>query len=741
MTRRRNPRRTISRNIGIESLEPRELLAITIWQGPGLQVRAEDTEAAFGPGFSNSSPLFLDFWDSSAVDPFEDQVTVQIQALNGAIVQVPTHFNLTTTGNNSGNVSIVGPLWTVRTFGINSIRLYPVKDFVGITSAQITIKSGTDNVMASATLSMQTTAVNDPPVVNGPDAALTVAFNGALVLNQNRKIFVTDVDATNPDMQVIIDSSPAQATLATTSGLTFATGDGVSDPWMRFTGSLAAINRALNGLTYRPPLNVSGSLGMRVIVSDGLGSDGDKTFGINVLPNVAPALNGFSGTGSFTENGTSTYLAPTATLSDSDSADFSGGTLTASISANPSSADLLTILSQTPGAGRITVSGSVVSYSGIAIGNVSGGSNGTPLSVNLNSNATPTAVQALIRNISFRVNSENPSTAIRTIRVVVTDGDGGTSNQASRQISVVAVNDAPIIGGVTGIGSFTENGTSTLVAPAATLSDPDSADFASGVLTAVISSNRSVGDTLALVNQTPGTGRITVAGNVVSYSGIAIGNVSGGSNGAPLSVALNSRATPAAVQMLIRNISFRVNSENPSTAIRTIIVVMTDGDRGTSNQAPKQINVVAVNDPPIISGVTAVVNYTRGKTPVRPAFSAIITDPDNANFNGGILTVFSASGANSADRITFAGYLVDSLGRISRNGKLIGTRNANGGVGTTGLNIRLTANATIAELQLLVRSLLFETTATTAGSRILEFRLSDGTGGNASPVRTNIRVL
>lgn len=361
---------------------------------------------------------------------------------------------------------------------------------------------------------------------------------------------------------------------------------------MRFEGSQNAINAALNGLTYRAPLNTSGT-GKVAIQVDDLGNfpgpysgiTGDA-FEINVRPNLAPVLSGFTGTGNFTENGTSTYLAPTATLSDSDSADFSGGTLTASISANPSSADILTILSQTPGAGRITVSGSVV-----------------------------------------------------------------------------------------------------------------------------------------------------------SYSGIAIGNVSGGSNGVPLSVALNSMATPAAVQMLVRNISFRVNSENPSTAIRTIIVVMTDGDRGTSNQAPKQINVVAVNDPPIISGVTAAVNYTRGKTPVRPALSAVVTDPDNANFNGGILTVFSASGANSADRITFAGYLVDSLGRISRNGKLIGTRNANGGVGTTGLNIRLTANATIAELQLLVRSLLFETTATTAGSRILEFRLSDGTGGNEGPVRTNIRVL
>lgn len=584
MTRRRNSRRTINRNTGIESLEPRELLAITIFQGPSPQVRAEDTSAVFGPGFSSDSSFYLDFFDSSAVDVFTDTVTVQIEAFNGGILTAPTRSDFTTTGNGTGNISISGPVWIVRNFGINSITLSPVKDFVGITSARVKIISGTDNATASATLTLQSTAVNDPPIINGPATALKVPFNGSLSFGGNRRIRITDVDATNADLGVILDSSPGLMTLATTEGLNFLTGDGESDSWMRFEGSREAVNSALDGLMYRPPLNASGTGGIRVIANDGLGSD--RTFGITILPNVPPFLGGLAGTASFTENAGSTRVAPNATLTDADSANFSGGTLTVTIAANRSNSDVLSVLNQTPGAGRITVSGNVVSYSGIEIGNASGGTNDSPLIVNLNSNATPTSVQALIRNIAFRVISENPKTAVRTVRFTVADGDGGTSRPATRQI-----------------------------------------------------------------------------------------------------------------------------------------------------------NVVAVNDPPVIRNITGTVSYTRGKAPIRIAAAALVSDVDQAHFNGGVLTINYLSGSNSRDRLSLLGYLVDSTGRITRNGKLIGTKNSNGGVGITRLSIRLTTSATAAEVQLLLRSILFETTATSTANRVLEFTLGDGSGGTSSAVRRTVRVL
>jgi hypothetical protein len=56
--------------------------------------------------------------------------------------------------------------------------------------------------------------------------------------------------------------------------------------------------------------------------------------------------------------------------------------------------------------------------------------------VTLNAAVTPAAVQALLRNITFRSTSATPSTATRTIRVSLTDGDGGTSNLPTKTVTV-----------------------------------------------------------------------------------------------------------------------------------------------------------------------------------------------------------------------------------------------------------------------------------------------------------------
>ncbi|MEH2256224.1 hypothetical protein [Nostoc sp.] len=67
------------------------------------------------------------------------------------------------------------------------------------------------------------------------------------------------------------------------------------------------------------------------------------------------------------------------------------------------------------------------------IGNYTGGIGIQDLIINLNYNATPTAVQALIRSINYANVSENPSTTPRLVSFVLTDGDGGTSATVSKQ--------------------------------------------------------------------------------------------------------------------------------------------------------------------------------------------------------------------------------------------------------------------------------------------------------------------
>ena len=78
--------------------------------------------------------------------------------------------------------------------------------------------------------------------------------------------------------------------------------------------------------------------------------------------------------------------------------------------------------------GEIGISGSDVSYEGTIIGAFTGGSTGSDLVITLNANADETSVSALVQQISYEnTDTDNPTTADRTVRYVLTDGDGGTS--------------------------------------------------------------------------------------------------------------------------------------------------------------------------------------------------------------------------------------------------------------------------------------------------------------------------
>ena len=146
----------------------------------------------------------------------------------------------------------------------------------------------------------------------------------------------------------------------------------------------------------------------------------------------------------YTENSPATVIAPDAQLTDADSPDFDTGSLTVSFQANGTSADQLFIRNQGSGAGQIGISGPNITYGGVAIGVFAGGFNGTALLFTFNANATPLAVEALVRNITYFNNSEAPSTLSRTVNFTVTDGDGGTS-QANAAVNITAINDAPIL--------------------------------------------------------------------------------------------------------------------------------------------------------------------------------------------------------------------------------------------------------------------------------------------------------
>ncbi|MBA6389544.1 lamin tail domain-containing protein [Colwellia sp. BRX10-3] len=160
--------------------------------------------------------------------------------------------------------------------------------------------------------------------------------------------------------------------------------------------------------------------------------------------NVASVLT-ITGTAlNYTEGDGAVQIDNLATASDFDSVDFDLGDLSIDITANGSTNDRLSIKNIGNAGGEIgfdTGTGNV-SYEGTLIATSSGGNNGsTPLVISFNANATITAINALIKNITFENISNSPSTLNRTVSLILTDDDLDASNTVTKSITVANTNN------------------------------------------------------------------------------------------------------------------------------------------------------------------------------------------------------------------------------------------------------------------------------------------------------------
>jgi hypothetical protein len=113
------------------------------------------------------------------------------------------------------------------------------------------------------------------------------------------------------------------------------------------------------------------------------------------------------------------------------------------------------------------------------------------------------------------------------------------------------------------------------------------------------------------------------------------------------------------------------------------------------------------------------------------ASSATISDVDNSHFSNGKLIVRITGGANRGNRLLIGGgFGIDANNGIWWQGMKIGTRNTNGGVDYTNLEVTFNANATTAVVKQLMRSIQFQTNRAKGwANRHIEFLVIDSAGG------------
>ncbi len=528
----------------------------------------------------------------------------------------------------------------------------------------------------------------------------------------------------------LVDPNNISATTSIDLSFSNFNASGIAQHWQ-----LAANNQSnltISEITRRSDLNIVGNAFSVQVPRQSV-----SLFVIPKAPNQKPVLAQFGSNITYTENAQATIIAPSVTVSDADNANFNGGNATIEL-VGAGATDRLRIR-QTP---TLTTNGNQVLFNNLVIGFHSGGAGSTPLQIQFNARATISRVQVLLRNIIFESLGDNPVAGNRTIKMRVDDGAGGISDEVTKVVNVVAVNDPPWIN-LSGTMTYVENQPPKILAGGAVVTDADSSHFGGGELRVRVSQNASTTDRIEIRHQGTGAGQIgTTPNSKVLFGGTEIGSFTGGSGAGALIVSFNVNATVAAVQALARNISFRTLGDAPSELTRTITFRVSDDKNAWSNEVVKTVEVQAVNDAPLITGGTDYTyNLNVGSKFIGTTLGLI--DPDSSDFATGRLLVRFTVGSDAANRLEVAGPFAFNGNNLVYNGTtIIGSRNNNGGIGTTSLFITLNENATLAISRQLIRNIVFRTVnGVSKHTRTVSFNITDGDGGTSNSVLQNINVI
>lgn len=301
-----------------------------------------------------------------------------------------------------------------------------------------------------------------------------------------------------------------------------------------------------------------------------------------------------------------------------------------------------------------------------------------------------------------------------------------------------ASSKAPVIELTTAPVDFRENGLPILLARQAELVDVDTPILLGGKLTVSFASPYRSGDQFLIVPST----QISVTQNLVRFGGVVIGTLSRPDDGKSLSVVFNQNASVFNARSLLRAIGFRSISNNPSAAQRAVRFDFSDGEAALAKPQFVRFLVIPVNDAPVINGLASNAEYLRNTNGIFFAAAASLSDIDNRNFSGGLLSIIVSGGEPSRNRLVISNshYEVDASRNLLRRGVIIGSVNANGGIGLP-LRISLNEKATPTVTQELLRSLKFSTqNSGSVADRMLTITLNDGVGGTDSVTQT-IKVL
>ncbi|MEZ5658193.1 MAG: LamG-like jellyroll fold domain-containing protein [Burkholderiaceae bacterium] len=603
----------------------------------------------------------------------------------------------------------------------------------GTRTVRFVVSDGLDS-SAPVTRDIDITALNDTPALVGLEAGALSYVEGDAPKALSGTIDIDDPDSVTMAGATITISGnyvPGEDILAFTD-----TGNIVGS-WNPATGTMSLsgtdgvviYRNALRSITYENT-SQNPDTNPRTIsfeIHDGSAGSPAVTRSIS-LTAVAdpPVITGLEGdTLTYAEGAGAVVIeqGADAAASDADSGDFDTGSLTVTLSNGDPAEDIVSIRDQGSGSGQIGLAGAAVSYEGVTIGSVSGGSAGTPLIVSFNASATPQAVSALLQNITYENTDQiAPTLTQRTAGFVIADGDGQISATANATIDVGGVDDAPGLANIEPAPlAYTENDPPTQITSSLTVSDPDSTDLVSASVS--ITSNYAIGEDVLAFTDT--------------------GGITGSWNPATGTLTLSGVASQLSYQNALRSVTYANTSEAPSELLRQVSFQVDDGT-SPSNSVSRGIAVSAQPDGPTIvnlAGDTAA--YAEGGPAVLidQASDATVSDPDSSHFDTGSMDVRFVAGSDPGedqliirDQGSAPGQIGLAGANVTYGGVIIGS--FSGGSAGVPLIISLNSNADPTAATALVRNIGYanlDTDNPTLGNRTVRFQLTDDTG-TAGPI-------
>ncbi|MEZ5729367.1 MAG: cadherin-like domain-containing protein [Burkholderiaceae bacterium] len=598
---------------------------------------------------------------------------------------------------------------------------------------QFEISDGT-NWSAMVQRAIVPVAANDRPVLGNVEAADLAYTEGDAATPVSATLTVSDPDDTDFNAAVVRFSA---GFVGGEDLLEFADTVNISATWIAGAGeldlignaSLAEYEAALRAVTYRnlsdaPITATNRTIEFTLLDASSLTSlPVTRTITVTAV-NDAPQLNVPPNSFAYNEGDAPVLVSQGSSATDPDSPDLDGGVLDVAVTAGATGSEVLSIVSDGTGPGQVSVSGSVLSYSGVAIGTVAGGTGGTPLSITFNASATPSKVGAVVARVAFSTAGPTPGAGARTLTYTLSDGDGATSPAQSVSVTVAEVNTAPVIGGVEVLAlQLNENAAPAVVSSALQVTDDDSATMLQATIR--ISSGYVQGEDLLAFTDT-----LNIIGDWNPLTG---------------TLTLNGADTRAAYEAALRSVTYENPSDAPQSS-RVVAFVVIDDQDAASAPVTRAVEIVAANDAPKITLATTSSNYAEGDAPVLLASGMTIVDPDSADFDGGSLQFALTAGATGSEVLAIlpggsGGQAVAVAGTtVSVGGVAVGT--VSGGSGGAPLVVSLNNLAGAAQAQAIAERVGFSTSGFTpgAGTRSVSITVLDGDGGTASAIVVQVDV-